>query len=138
MAVLATLTRLLSPNNLTGLVLFGTLITLSVVNPFLGVLALLVTAVLSQARENYGVLEASGIPVVKPTLFCGSEPNLHQTVLHLADIQRFKEFGGVWGVRTSIYFKIYYFTTIYANSSFLLNTSCLLYIHNMYNFRFNK
>ncbi len=103
MAVLATLTSLLTPNNPTGLVLFGTLIILSVVNPFLGVLALLVTAVLSQARENYGVLEATGIPVVKPTLFCGSEPNLHQTVLHLADLERFKKFGGVWGVRTYAY-----------------------------------
>lgn len=100
--MLATLGKFLAPNNPTGLVVFGTLITLSMVNPFLGVLALLVTAVLAQARENYGVLEACGIPVVKPTLFRGSEPNLHKTVLHLADIERFKKFGGIWGVRIYI------------------------------------
>ncbi len=71
MDVLAPLARLLTPNNPTGLVLLGTLVTLSVVNPLLGIFALLVTVVLSQSREHYGVLEAGGISVVKPTLFCG-------------------------------------------------------------------
>lgn len=98
MSYTATLSRLLTPNNPTGLMVFGTLITLSVVNPFLGVFALLVSAALVHARENYGTLEACGIPVVKPTLFRGSEPNLHKTVVHLADIERFKKFGGIWGV----------------------------------------
>ncbi|CAL8112174.1 unnamed protein product [Orchesella dallaii] len=50
-----------------------------------------------EARANYGVLEKCGIPVIKPTLFLGSEPNLHNTVLHLADIERFKKYGPIWG-----------------------------------------
>lgn len=100
MGVLSTLICLVMPKTLTGLMLLGTLITVGVMNPFVGVLVLIVTAVLFQSRENYGVLEATGIPVVTPTLFRGSEPNLHRTVLHLQDIERFRKFGGVWGVRT--------------------------------------
>ncbi|ODM99094.1 Cytochrome P450 3A4, partial [Orchesella cincta] len=52
--------------------------------------------VIREARVNYGVLEECGIPVVEPTLFLGSEPNLHNTVLHLADIEHRQdmELGG--------------------------------------------
>ncbi|ODM96046.1 Lithocholate 6-beta-hydroxylase [Orchesella cincta] len=97
MEVLGSIRGLLNPKNPQGLLLFGTLITLSVFNPFLGIFAMAITIVLAQARENYGVLEACGIPVVKPTLFLGSESNLHKTVVHFADVERYKKFGGIWG-----------------------------------------
>lgn len=50
------------------------------------------------ARLNYGVLEAMGIPVLKPTFFMGSVPDLHLKVQTQEDINRFKEFGPIWGV----------------------------------------
>ncbi|CAL8116993.1 unnamed protein product [Orchesella dallaii] len=94
MGLLASLTQFLNPK---GLFVLSSVISLSVFNPFLGIFAIALTILISQARENYGILEAGGIPVVKPTLFLGSEPNLHKTVFHLADIERFKQFGGIWG-----------------------------------------
>ncbi|CAL8117001.1 unnamed protein product [Orchesella dallaii] len=97
MDLLGTLPQLLSPNNPKGLFLFGSLIILTVFNPILGILSMALTILISQARENYGVLEAGGIPVIKPTLFLGSEPNYHKTILQFADIERFKKFGGIWG-----------------------------------------
>ncbi|CAL8080397.1 unnamed protein product [Orchesella dallaii] len=50
------------------------------------------------ARWNYGVLEAAGVPVVKPTFFLGSVPNLHQKVQTDEDIRRFQEYGPIWGL----------------------------------------
>jgi len=58
---------------------------------------LLLTAViklLRSAREKYGSLEIGNIPVVPPTLFLGSEPDLHLQVPFLEDIKRFKIYGG--------------------------------------------
>lgn len=49
-------------------------------------------------RRNYGVLEACGIPVVKPSLFLGSVPNYHAKVHHLEDVKRFQKYGPIWGV----------------------------------------
>ena len=51
-------------------------------------------------RQNYGTLENCGFPVVTPSLFLGSNPNLHKKVQHLVDIERFKKYGGIWGVST--------------------------------------
>ncbi|CAL8112347.1 unnamed protein product [Orchesella dallaii] len=62
---------------------------------FLIVLA--ITLVAEEGRINYGVLEQSGIPVVEPTLFLGSEPDYHRRVQHLVDIERFKKYGPIWG-----------------------------------------
>ncbi|CAL8116989.1 unnamed protein product [Orchesella dallaii] len=107
MELLANLSHLITPNNTKGLILFGSLIILSVFNPFLGLFAIILTILLSQARENYGILEAGGIPVVKPTLLLGSEPKIHKTVLHLADIERFKKFGGIWGSYVGRYPQVY-------------------------------
>ncbi|CAL8102557.1 unnamed protein product [Orchesella dallaii] len=89
--------KFLPLNSPKGILLYGSLITLSVFNPFLGILAIAITILISQARENYGILEAGGIPVLEPTWFLGSEPNYHKTILHLADIERCKKFGGIWG-----------------------------------------
>jgi len=50
------------------------------------------------ARWNYGVLEALEIPVIKPTLFMGSVPDLHMKVQTEQDILRFNEYGVNWGV----------------------------------------
>lgn len=50
-------------------------------------------------RKNYGILEKCGIPIVKPTLFLGSVPDFHAKVHHLEDIERFKKYGPIWGVR---------------------------------------
>lgn len=58
----------------------------------------LIFGLIAYARWNYGVLEATGIPVIKPTLFNGSVPDLHLKVQTDEDIKRFQEFGPLWGV----------------------------------------
>lgn len=107
MGIINALVKSTTPTTPERFALLTALITVFVLNPVIGLIALLVTAVLAQARENYGILEESGVPLVKPTWFCGSEPNIHKTVLHLADIERFKKFGGIWGVSLLMFFKIF-------------------------------
>ncbi|ODM97640.1 Cytochrome P450 3A31, partial [Orchesella cincta] len=64
---------------------------------FYFLVVLLAALIIREGRKKYGVLEQSGIPVIEPTLFLGSEPNIHKTVLHLADIERFNKYGPIWG-----------------------------------------
>jgi hypothetical protein len=67
---------------------------------FLALLGLLITiSLIIYARWNYGVLEATGVPVIKPTFFLGSVPDLHLQVQTEQDIKRFRHFGLSWGVR---------------------------------------
>ncbi|ODM92169.1 Cytochrome P450 3A16 [Orchesella cincta] len=74
------------------------LIQLSLPLGLLYFLVILVAVLMTrEARASYGVLEKSGVPVIEPTLFLGSEPTFHKTVLHLADIERFKKYGPIWG-----------------------------------------
>ncbi|CAL8112249.1 unnamed protein product [Orchesella dallaii] len=61
-------------------------------------LAVLVAAVIiREGRVNYGSLEECGFPVIEPTLCLGSEPSYHKTVHHLADIERYRKYGPIWG-----------------------------------------
>jgi hypothetical protein len=57
-----------------------------------------VVGVVAYGRQSYGKLEKCGFPVVPPSLFLGSNPDLHKRVQHMLDIQRFQEYGPVWGV----------------------------------------
>jgi len=73
------------------------MVALFAIGFFLVFLALLVGLVV-YARWNYGLLEASGIPLIKPTFFLGSVPDLHKKIQTEEDIRRFKEFGPNWAV----------------------------------------
>ena len=59
---------------------------------------ILCLGVILYGRRNYGILEACGIPVVKPSLFLGSVPNFHAKIHQLEDVKRFEKYGPVWGV----------------------------------------
>jgi len=50
-------------------------------------------------RRNYGVLERTGVPVVKPSVFgLGSDPfNIHKTNYINEDMKNFKKYGKIWG-----------------------------------------
>ncbi|CAG7716207.1 unnamed protein product [Allacma fusca] len=64
-------------------------------------IALILTIVLGvilYGRWNYGILESMGVPVVKPSLFLGSIPDLHKKVIHEQDIEFFKKYGPIYGV----------------------------------------
>ena len=62
----------------------------------LGVLGFIFIVI--KGRKNYGFLENCGFPVIKPTLFLGSTPNLHNEVIWLEDVKRYRKYGKVWGV----------------------------------------
>jgi len=49
-------------------------------------------------RRTYGTLEKCGIPVIKPSLFLGSEPFMkHKTNYIELDRDNFRKYGRVWG-----------------------------------------
>ena len=49
-------------------------------------------------RRTYGTLEKVGIPVIKPSLFLGSEPFMKHKVNFLEyDRENFRKYGRVWG-----------------------------------------
>ncbi|CAG7716699.1 unnamed protein product [Allacma fusca] len=62
------------------------------------VLAAFIVGAILYARWHYGELESVGIPTVKPGFLFGSDPNIHDIVVHEKDYERFKQFGDVWGV----------------------------------------
>jgi len=62
-------------------------------------LPLVIGALIIYARWNYGRLEALGIPVVKPNFIFGSTFNVHNELTSSIDIERFRKYGPVWGVR---------------------------------------
>lgn len=74
------------------------MILLAVAVLFITVL-IICTSLVIYARKNYGVLEASrSFPVLKPTFFMGSVPDLHLKIQTEEDIRRFQRFGPIWGV----------------------------------------
>lgn len=50
------------------------------------------------ARWHYGSLEKLGIPVAKPHFILGSDPDGHKIVYQERDLERFKQYGPVFGV----------------------------------------
>jgi len=74
---------------------------------FLIILAVLVGAVsclILYARWNYGVLEKLGIPVEKPHLFLGNTADAYDQSSGLADIEKYKRLGPVYGVSNDFEF----------------------------------
>ena len=62
-------------------------------------LATLILGLILFLRRNYGVLERTGVPVVKPSVFgLGSDPfNIHKTNYINEDMKNFKKYGKIWG-----------------------------------------
>ncbi|ODN01203.1 Cytochrome P450 3A5 [Orchesella cincta] len=71
---------------------------LFVVGILVGLASVVSICLVLYARWNYGVLEAAGVPVIKPSFFLGSVPNLHQKIQTEEDIKRFQEYGPIWGL----------------------------------------
>lgn len=65
--------------------------------------ALVGACLIIYARWNYGTLESIGIPVMEPTFFLGSVPDLHLKVQTDEDISRYLKFGTIWGVTDRLY-----------------------------------
>ncbi|CAG7816712.1 unnamed protein product [Allacma fusca] len=61
------------------------------------VLAAFIVGAILYARWHYGELESVGIPTAKPAFIFGSDPNIHDVVVHEKDYERFKQFGDIWG-----------------------------------------
>ena len=60
--------------------------------------AVLLLLVILFMRRTYGTLEKCGVPVIKPSLFLGSDPFMKHKINYIAyDIENFRKYGRIWG-----------------------------------------
>ena len=64
----------------------------------LSLVAVLLLLVILFMRRTYGTLEKCGIPVIKPSLFLGSDPLMKHKINYLEyDMENTKKYGRIWG-----------------------------------------
>lgn len=66
---------------------------------FLTSVAGLAAFLIFYARWHYGTLEKLGIPVAKPHFLLGSDPDGHTFVHVEKDLERYRKYGPVFGVK---------------------------------------